>query len=362
LTTPEVPRVGLAPGYEVSSIIKGSWQLAGGHGPIDRRQALLDMAAFVDAGITTFDCADIYTGVEEAIGAFLRSLDPPRRRAVQVHTKYVPDLDRLGVVSLADTRRTVERSLRRLGVEQLDLVQFHWWDYAVPRFVEVALHLESLRREGLIAHIGVTNFDAIRLRELLDAGIPVRSAQVQYSLVDRRPEGALAKVGSEKGVKILAFGSLLGGFLSERWLAAEEPVEPFETRSLTKYKLVIDEIETADERGLEEARGPRRGWDAFQLVLAAAARIAAKHRTTIAAVGIAWALSRPAVAAVIVGARNRAHLEATLRAASLRLDAEDLALLDRQRLRGPRGDVYDLERDRDGRHGRIMRYNLSGGV
>src|SRR6185436_3704230 len=159
----------------------------------------------------------------------------------QVHTKYVPDLASLGTVDAAATRAIIDRSRRRLGREALDLVQFHWWDYAVERYVEVALNLKSLRREGAIRHIGVTNFDTPRLRALLEAGVPVVSHQVQYSILDRRPAGAMSVLAAERGFRLLCYGSVLGGFLSERWLGAPEPPEPFENRSLTKYKLVIDE-------------------------------------------------------------------------------------------------------------------------
>nr|MBP9105957.1 aldo/keto reductase [Gemmatimonadaceae bacterium] len=68
--------IDLAPSYRISRLIKGGWQLAGGHGTIDRAQAIADMQAFAEAGITTFDCADIYTGVEELIGEFLRQWRP----------------------------------------------------------------------------------------------------------------------------------------------------------------------------------------------------------------------------------------------------------------------------------------------
>jgi len=91
-----VPQIALAPGYTISRLIKGGWQLAGGHGPIDAAAAYDDMDRFVDAGITTFDCADIYTGVEALIGEWMKRRS--RRggaRPAQIHTKYVPDLDRL---------------------------------------------------------------------------------------------------------------------------------------------------------------------------------------------------------------------------------------------------------------------------
>jgi aryl-alcohol dehydrogenase-like predicted oxidoreductase len=334
-------RVDLAPGYSISRIIKGGWQLAEGHGqgPVPEK-AHADMAAFVEAGITTFDCADIYTGVEDLIGSFT----PPAGQAVQVHTKYVPDLASLASVELAATRAIIDRSRQRLRRESLDLVQFHWWDYAVDRFVEVGLQLETLRAEGAINRIGVTNFDTTRLRALLDARVPVVSHQVQYSLLDRRPASQMSALCAPRGVPFLCYGSLLGGFLSERWLGASEPKEPFENRSLTKYKLVIDEAV---------------GWDGFQDLLRTVRGIADKHGVTVGAIGIAWVLAQPNVAAAIVGARDARRLSETKAAMAVRLDEPDLAVLEGACGRGLAGDVYELERDRDGPHGRIMKYNLN---
>src|SRR5215510_6620340 len=149
-----IPRVRLAAGYEISRLLKGGWQLAGGHGAVDAAAARDDMDRFVDAGVTTFDCADIYTGVEALIGEWLaRQRGRGDRRQVHVHTKYVPDLDRLPTHSKADVSRGVERSLARVGVERLDLVQLHWWDFAVPGYVEAASWLDELRRAGKIRAI-----------------------------------------------------------------------------------------------------------------------------------------------------------------------------------------------------------------
>src|ERR1700676_4120879 len=86
-----IPRCTLSDGYSISRIVKGGWHLAGHHGPVDPAGACKDMASFVEAGITTFDCADIYTGVEALIGDFRRAY-PGLARLVQVHTKFVPDL------------------------------------------------------------------------------------------------------------------------------------------------------------------------------------------------------------------------------------------------------------------------------
>jgi aryl-alcohol dehydrogenase-like predicted oxidoreductase len=342
---PAVPRVTLAPGYDISRVIKGGWQLAGGHGPVRDDAARADMAAHVAAGITAFDCADIYTGVEERIGDFLRDRAPDEP-AVQVHTKCVPDLAALDTLGVRDLEALVARSQARLGVGALDLVQLHWWDYERGDLVGAARALHALQRAGRIRLLGATNFDTARLRLLLDAGVPIVAHQVQYSLLDRRPAGAMTALCAARGVQLLCYGTLAGGFLHERWLGAAEPLAPFENRSLVKYKLIIDEC---------------GGWARFQGLLARLAEVASRHATSIGAVAIAWVLAQPAVAAVIVGARDVRHLAETQRGAALALSARDLAELAAalHELPGPAGDVYTLERDRDGRHGRIMRYDLN---
>jgi len=149
-----ISRISLSGDYAISRVIKGGWHLAGDHGPIDPEQARADMAAFVEAGITTFDCADIYTGVEQLIGSF-RQAYPALAKRLQIHTKFVPDLSDLRVVDREHVELIIDRSLKRLGMEQLDLVQFHWWDFTVPRYLETAFELDRLRRAGKIAHIGL---------------------------------------------------------------------------------------------------------------------------------------------------------------------------------------------------------------
>jgi aryl-alcohol dehydrogenase-like predicted oxidoreductase len=338
-------RIAIAPGYDISRIIKGGWHLAGDHGTIDPAQARADMAAFVEAGITTFDCADIYTGVEELIGSFLRQ-QPALARRVQVHTKFVPDLSELATLTPAAIERTIDRSLARLGTERLDVVQFHWWDYDVPGFVETGLELARLQRAGKIRHVGLTNFDVAHAAALVEAGVPVATHQIQYSLLDARPESGMVEFCKAHGIRLLCYGTVAGGFLSDRWLGAAEPAGTLSNRSLVKYKLIIDDF---------------GGWALFQALLAALKRVAARHGTDIATIASGAMLAREAVAAVIVGATNAAHLPANRRIGELQLQPEDIAeiraVLDRRQ--GPAGEVYALERDRTGRHGRIMKYELS---
>ena len=340
----------LRPGYRITRIIRGGWQLAGGHGEVERDAAIGDLIASAEAGILTFDCADIYTGVEELIGAARRAYadrhGAAALKALKIHTKFVPDLAHLHEVDRIYVRTIIERSLRRLGMERLDLVQFHWWDYAVPGCLDAARWLDQLREEGKIDLIGGTNFDTDHTEKMLGAGIPLASMQVQYSLLDARPENFLIEVCRTNDVHLLVYGTVAGGFLSDRWLSAPEPEAPLENRSLTKYKLIIDDF---------------GGWDLFQALLRALRSVADRHGTDIATIASRYMLDLPQVAAVIVGARNRAHLVANLKIAAVKLTDADRAeigavLAERQ---GPEGDTFELERDRDGRHGRIMKYNLS---
>lgn len=340
-----VPRTRLG-SSEISRVLKGGWQLAGGHGPVAPDAALDDMDRFVDAGITTFDCADIYTGVEAMIGEWLK-----RRRAagrstdVQIHTKYVPDRDRLGTHSRTEVVGGVERSLTRLGVECLDLVQLHWWDYDVPGYVETAAWLDELRREGKIRQVGLTNFDTARLAEIVTAGVHVVAHQVQYSVLDRRPAHAMTDVCRQRDVQFLCYGALAGGFLSERYLAQPDPPSPLENRSLVKYRLIIAEF---------------GGWARFQQMLSVLHGIALRHSVGIGAVAIRWVLDQPQVAGAIVGARHARHLEATRQAFAIQLDAQDRDAIAQVQSSsgGPEGDVYTLERVKGGPHAAIMRYTL----
>jgi aryl-alcohol dehydrogenase-like predicted oxidoreductase len=345
-----VQRISLSPGYEISRVIRGGWQLSASHSQSVSDDPVGDMMAFADAGITTFDCADIYTGVEDAIGVFRQRYGELRGTEalakIRVHTKFVPDLAALPHIDKAYVERVIDTSLRRLRMERLDLVQFHWWNYDVPRWLETAFWLEELRKAGKILRIGGTNFDTGHLVQMREAGVPISSMQVQYSLLDRRPEKTMVAAAKAHDVAIFCYGTVAGGFLGERWLGQPEPKGPLENRSLVKYKLVIDEF---------------GGWALFQDLLRVLGEIARRHGTDIATVASAAMLARPGVAAVIVGARNRAHLASNLRIASLRLMPEDMAAIEHvlAQSRELEGDVFALERDTGGRHGSIMKYNLN---
>jgi aryl-alcohol dehydrogenase-like predicted oxidoreductase len=352
MSTPLVESLELAPGYRISRLIKGGWQLAGDHGPVERERAIADMAAFPDAGVTTFDCADIYAGVEEMIGRFRE--DYGRRRGaealsrIKVHTKLVPDAERLPP-SRAEVQGIVERSLQRLGQDRLDLVQLHWWRYEIEGAVQTANWLKELQGEGKIELIGATNFDTPHLAAILESGVAVRSLQAQYSLLDRRPENGMLALLARHGAHLLAYGVLAGGLLTDAWLGRAEPaLADLGNRSHVKYKLIIDDF---------------GGWDLFQALLAACRRIGSRHAVSIANVATRWVLDRPGVGGAIIGARYAAHLPDNLGVFDFALDAADTELLNGilAESRGPGGDTFALERDRMGPHGRIMKYNLNAG-
>ncbi len=338
----------LAPGYAISRVIRGGWQLAGGHGQITRDSALRDLCASADAGITTFDGADIYTGVEELFGEFRRLYANTHGQAaannVRLHTKCVPDRDTLPNLSPASLTSLIERSIQRLGSE-LDLVQFHWWDFSIPGYLEALHHLTRLRQKGLIRHLAVTNFDCEHLQTAIAAGMPLVSNQVQFSVLDQRPRHGMIDLCQRYGTKLLCYGTLAGGFISERYLDAPPPTPPLENRSLTKYQLIMEDT---------------GGWERFQAVLQTLQHIGHRHGASIGQIASAYVLAQPTVAAVIVGSRNANHLAATCRLDQIALSPADHHDIDSclQTLQSLPGDIYGLERA-NSRHANVMRYNLN---
>ena len=346
----QVETTDLRPGHSISRVIKGGWQLAGDHGAVDRTQAIADMEAFLDAGITTYDCADIYTGVEEMIGEFIA--DVRRRRGATVadraiiHTKLVPDLSRLPDLRPDEVEAIVDRSLKRLQIDQLHLVQFFWWDLSVGHAVTALETLKTCQRKGKIANLGVTNWDGTETSRFVEAGYDIAATQVQYSLLDRRPALGLVDWAAAHQMQLICYGTLAGGFLTETWLGEPDPGFAFSNRSLVKYRLIIDEF------------GP---WDRFQNLLSLLKQIGDKHGVSLSSVATRWVLDQPQVAAAIVGARYAHHLPKTLQVFEVTLDDEDKAQIAAllQDSDGPNGPVFGLESDRSSRHGRIMKYNLN---
>ena len=280
----------LAPDLTICRIVNGMWQIAGGHGYIDHELAIADMMRYHDAGFTSWDLADIYGPAEDFIGEFgrrlLRLKGKEELERIQALTKWVPQPGR---ITRSIVKENIERSLRRMSVSSLDLLQFHWWDYNNPYYMDALKFLSDLRDEGIIKHIGLTNFDTERMQIMIDSDIQVVSNQVQYSIIDRRPEVKMIPFCLEHNISLLAYGSICGGLVSERYLERREPSNAeLDTLSLRKYKKVID------------AWG---GWNLFQELLLTLKRIAQKYNVSIANVATRYILDKSAVAGVIIGVR-----------------------------------------------------------
>jgi aryl-alcohol dehydrogenase-like predicted oxidoreductase len=230
------------------------------------------------------------------------------------------------------TRQIVEEnikiSLRRMAVDTLDLLQFHWWDYSDANYLAALRYLAELRDEGKIRHLALTNFDTEHLRIIVEHGIRVVSNQVQYSLIDRRPEVQMSQFCQAHDIQLLTYGTVGGGLLSESYLGQPEPTRGvLTTASLRKYKQMVD------------AWG---GWGLFQELLSSLKHVADKHAVSIANIAVRYILDRPAVAGVIVGTRLGVaeHREDNARSFDATLDAEDHAEI--ERVLAKSRDLYQL--------------------
>lgn len=296
----------LAPDLKICRILNGMWQVAGAHGRINHQAAVEEMGKYHGAGFTTWDLADIYGPAEDFIGEFRRRLPEHESQKIQALTKWVPEPQK---ITKQIAQASVERSLRRMGSSSLDLVQFHWWDYNNPYYIDALKYLSDLRNEGKVRNVGLTNFDTERMQMIKDANLQVVSNQVQYSIIDRRPEVKMARFCGENGASLLAYGTICGGLMSERYLGSEEPYG-LDTASLKKYKRMIDVW---------------GGWELFQELLSALDGAAKKHGVSIANVATRYILDKPAVAGVIIGARLGIanHIDDNARVFGFRLDSDD---------------------------------------
>ena len=280
----------LAPNLNICRVVNGMWQVAGGHGNIDRESALTDMLRYHESGFTTWDLADIYGPAEDFIGEFRNRLSMLKGikelDKVQSFTKWVPQPNR---ITHSMVKKSIESSLSRMHVSSLDLLQFHWWDYNNPYYMDALKYLSDLKNIGSIRHLALTNFDTEHLQMIIDSDIQITSNQIQFSIIDRRPEVKMISFCKEHDISLLAYGSICGGLLSERYLGRAEPSSiELDTLSLRKYKRMIDTW---------------GGWNLFQNLLLTLSNIAKKHNASIANVATNYILAKPTVAGVIIGVR-----------------------------------------------------------
>jgi len=317
MNLPPSSRLQLTPDLNICRILNGMWQVSGGHGRINPQAAIQSMFDYLDAGFTTWDLADHYGPAEDFIGEFRRKLVANRGQEalanLQAFTKWVP---RPGKMTRQLVEKNIDISLRRMGVESLDMMQFHWWEYRDKNYLDALQYMAQLQQEGKIKHLALTNFDTEHLKIITEAGIKIVSNQVQFSLIDRRPKVNMIQFCQDNDIKLFAYGTLCGGLLSEKYLGQPEPRGGMlATVSLRKYKNMVD------------AWG---GWNLFQQLLTTLKQIANRHGVSIPNVAVRYILDQPAVAGAIVGARLSIseHREDNAGIFDLMLDQSDYHQLD----------------------------------
>ncbi|KAK4382272.1 UNVERIFIED_CONTAM: hypothetical protein Sradi_4888300 [Sesamum radiatum] len=325
---------------EICRVLNGMWQTSGGWGRIDRDDAVEAMLRYADAGLSTFDMADHYGPAEDLYGIFInrvrRERPPEYLENVRGLTKWVPPPVKM---TSSFVRENINVSRKRMDVASLDMLQFHWWDYSNSGYLDALKHLTDLKEEGKIKTIALTNFDTERLQKILENGIPVVSNQVQHSIIDMRPQQKMAELCQLTGVKLITYGTVMGGLLSEKFLDTNLTIPfagpPLNTPSLQKYKRMVD------------AWG---GWNLFQILLQTLKRVASKHGVSIPTVAVRYILDQKAVAGSMVGVRLglAEHIKDTNAIFSLVLDEEDVSSIlevsqkgkDLMKIIGDCGDEY----------------------
>ncbi|KAG6570490.1 Flagellar radial spoke protein 5, partial [Cucurbita argyrosperma subsp. sororia] len=300
----------------ICRVLNGMWQTSGGWGRIDRDDAVEAMLRYADAGLSTFDMADHYGPAEDLYGIFInrvrRERPPELLENIRGLTKWVPPPVKM---TSSYVRESINISRKRMDVSSLDMLQFHWWDYSNSGYLDALKHLTDLKEEGKIKTVALTNFDTERLQIILENDIPVVSNQVQHSIVDMRPQQKMAELCKLTGVKLITYGTVMGGLLSEKFLDTNLTIPfagpPLNTPSLQKYKRMVD------------AWG---GWSLFQVLLQTLKRVASKHGVSIPTVAVKYILDQPGVAGSMIGVRLglSEHLQDTNAIFSLALDEEDM--------------------------------------
>ncbi|EFA83309.1 hypothetical protein PPL_04099 [Heterostelium album PN500] len=329
----------LKDGFTFPKIINGMWQVTGGHGKINYKNALNDMVEYISSGLNTFDMADHYGPAEDLYGEVLVQV---RKGEVKLNpnqtsfnllyffifvwcvlvvgfTKWFP---RPGVVTLESTTKAINRAASRMKLDKIELLQFHWWDYDDERYIDALKALVTLKNQSkpLISHIGLTNFDTKRLQIIKESiGIEnnIVTNQVSYSIIDRRCEKSMVQFCNNNDIYIIAYGVCLGGLISEKFLGVPEPSQvALNTWSLQKYRDYVERW---------------GGWRLFQDLLEVLKKVGNKHGVSLTVVAIRYILDKPRVGALVIGCRwgITKHIDdLTMTLFSFSLDKDDLRLIE----------------------------------
>ncbi|CZT21885.1 related to protein priB [Ramularia collo-cygni] len=269
----------------VPRLFSGLWQLSSpSWGTASSAQIQSQFSQYASYGFTAYDMADHYGDAEIIFGKFRAGCSNPE--LLFGATKYCV------FTSTSITREVVEANVtercRRMLATYVDLLQFHWQDYGDAQYMTA---LNYLQNDPRVRALGLCNFDTHHMRKILDSGINISTNQVQFSLIDSRPLMHMAEVCKKHNVKLLTYGTLLGGFLAEKWLGKAEPASLFA------------ESITPSQRKYYEMILNWGSWVLFQELLEVLNRIARRYGVSVSNVATRWVLDFEIVGAVIVGTR-----------------------------------------------------------
>jgi aryl-alcohol dehydrogenase-like predicted oxidoreductase len=288
-------------GPSVPVIGFGAWPIGGGMGSIDNRDAIRTLHHAFDQGVTLVDTAEAYRSSEDVVGRALASWSGPRER-IFVATKVRGD-----DLSAGHIAEAAEQSLRRLGVDTIDLLQAHSWDARHP-IDETMQAFERLVTSGKVRYVGVSNFDVSQMEDAWRAA-PFLTLQPRYNLLDREIEPGILPYCQRRGIGVLAHSPLAKGLLTGRYQSGH--------------------VFAAED---ERSQMGRFQGDEFTRLLARTAplgRWAEERGHTLLELAIAWVLSHPAVTVCLCGGKSPEQVDDHVRAASWHLSSDDLREIER---------------------------------
>jgi aryl-alcohol dehydrogenase-like predicted oxidoreductase len=299
-------------GLEITRVGFGAWAIGGGDwefgwGPQDDEQSIAAIHHALEQGINWIDTAAAYGfgRSEQIVGRALQGVGERPHVFTKCSLLEGPDRDVIHSLKRDSVLREAEASLQRLGVDAIDLYQIHW-PIPVTEIEEGWAALAELSEQGLVRHIGVSNFDVEQLRQIQQI-TPVETLQPQYSLIEREAEQALLPFAEREGIGVIVYSPMGSGMLSGGMTRAR--VQGLPEDDWRKRDVRFNEPQLSANLELVERLKA----------------VAERHHTMPGAVAIAWTLRHPAVDAAIVGFRRPDQVDPVLPGAVIDLTTQDLA-------------------------------------
>src|SRR5579863_2604574 len=305
-------------GFHITTVGFGSWAIGGGGwafgwGPQDDAESIATMRHALELGINWIDTAAVY-GLghsEEVVGKLLRDLPASERPLIFTKCGLIWEVNNpmkgaRRILTPETIRRECEASLRRLGVERIDLYQFHWPDETGTPVEDSWAAMVKLIEEGKVRAVGVSNFN-VDLLERCEAICHVDSLQPLFSMVSRAAAEKLLALCKNQNTGVICYSPMQSGILTDGFTA--ERITKMASDDWRRRGSEFQEPNLSRNLALRDALRP----------------IAARHAASVSSVAIAWTLSWPGLSGAIVGARTPAQVDGWIQAATLQLTHDDLA-------------------------------------